>query len=295
MPPTLSVVIPTYRRAARLGGALEALNRQTLAPETYELIVADDGSGDDTLARLETLRPRLRPRLVVVTGPHGGPAAARNRGLAHAQGRLVLFLDDDVVAAPGLLAEHRRRHEAQRGIAVLGRVAWAPAPPPTPFMRFLAPRGPLFHYHTIRDPEAVRFTHFYTLNLSLERRWFEMERFDEAFPIAAFEDLELGYRLCRRGLRIVFEPSALAYHDHPYTPEDFWRRMEAAGASAAILLDKHPELRREYLPWGLPTAGRCLAGIARLEALGARLGRPWWWAKTVYHYTRGARGVHHVA
>ena len=286
----LSVIIPTYRRPRLLCEALEALNQQTYPASQYEVLVADDGSQDGTLSALQQQASLMRPRTVVLSCTHRGPAAARNQGIAAAQGEILLFLDDDVIATPTLLAEHMGIHEKSSEIAVLGMVEWFSTPPPTAFMRFLAPRGPLFHYHTIRDFRAASFKHFYALNISLERSWFTSIRFDEeSFPFAALEDSELGYRLFQKGLRIVFHPKALAYHRHTYTPEEFWRRMETVGASASTLLRKHPELRWHYLPPGLLFAGRLMGWFTRFEQLAPFFGKNWWWAKTVVHYTNGIR------
>src|SRR5437660_1297223 len=69
-------------------------------------------------------------------------------------------------------------------------------------------------------PEEVPFNFFYTSNVSLQRATFEsLSGFDDSFPSAAFEDVELAYRATRatRPLRIVFQPGARALHDHPTT------------------------------------------------------------------------------
>src|SRR5262249_22028635 len=97
--PAVSVVLPTYNRAHLLEPSVESVRAQTGVD--FEIIVVDDGSTDDTLARLARIDD---PRLRVVTIAHGGVAAARNAGVAAARGDVVAFHDSDDVALPGRLA-----------------------------------------------------------------------------------------------------------------------------------------------------------------------------------------------
>jgi glycosyltransferase involved in cell wall biosynthesis len=92
--PVISVVIPTRNRAGSLGRTLQALVRQTLPGERFEVIVVSDGGGDETEAAVVRLAPLL-PNLRFLAQPPRGPAAARNRGLGAARGEIVAFTDDD--------------------------------------------------------------------------------------------------------------------------------------------------------------------------------------------------------
>jgi len=103
---TVSVVIPTYNRAGTVLDAVQSVLAQEFAD--LELIVVDDGSTDDTAARLAAIPD---PRLRCVRGEHAGVSAARNLGVSHAKGALVSFLDSDDLWRPDKLA---------REIAVLG-------------------------------------------------------------------------------------------------------------------------------------------------------------------------------
>ena len=96
---TVSVVIPTYNRAHTVIDAVRSVLRQT--HRDLELIVVDDGSTDDTAARLETVAD---PRMRVIMGRHAGVSAARNLGVSKASGQLVSFLDSDDLWHPDKLA-----------------------------------------------------------------------------------------------------------------------------------------------------------------------------------------------
>jgi glycosyltransferase involved in cell wall biosynthesis len=95
---TVSVVMPTYNRGSTIGEAIESVLNQTYGD--LELIVADDGSTDDTRERIAaTADPRLR----YFAFPHAGVSIMRNHALARAQGELVAFCDSDDVWKPDKL------------------------------------------------------------------------------------------------------------------------------------------------------------------------------------------------
>jgi len=250
----LSVVIPTLNRAKQLGRCLDALKRQTLAPDRFEAVIVDNGSDAATLDAVRRAAGETTFRTSVLVEPRRGPAAARNRGIEASRGQRILFLGDDILASPALLAEHLAAAAGAPDCAVLGFTDWATHLRLTPFMRYLAPeRGPQFRYATIADPRNCGYQFFYTSNISLPRKWFDLERFDERFAYAVLEDADLGYRLQKRGLRIVFHRAALAWHDHAIRFRDFVRRMDQLGESMVLLYHKCPELAAD--PNIIPSEG----------------------------------------
>ncbi len=103
MSPVLaSIVIPTFNRARRLELTLASLVHQT--DPRFEVVVVDDGGTDPTPAVVEGYAGRLRLKLV--RQPNGGRSAARNAGVREAIGDLLIFCDDDSIAAPGFVACH---------------------------------------------------------------------------------------------------------------------------------------------------------------------------------------------
>src|SRR4051794_17654841 len=103
---SVSVVAPTYRRRDALPRFVEPLLAQD---DLHELVVAVDGSADGSVEWLEERGQRDR-RLVVVDLPNRGAGPTRQAGIEAATGDVVLLLDDDVIAAPGLAAGHARHH-----------------------------------------------------------------------------------------------------------------------------------------------------------------------------------------
>lgn len=291
-----SVVIPTFERMDVLPEVLAAVEAQVDAP-AFDLVVVDDGSRDGTADFLASRTFSVPAQ--VVRQPNRGPAAARNHGVGLATGERVAFLGDDTVPAPGWLAAHAEAH-ASRGagqdLAVIGYTRWHPRVRVNPFLDYINEHGLQFGYALIGDRENVPFNFFYTSNLSLSRARLAAAPFDETFPYAAWEDIELAYRLSQspEGLRLVYERRAVVAHDHPTRFERFCTRQEKAGYSAVVFHRLHPELG-DFLgvgpggPPGLPSTGRqrLREGLARaLQFLPVRTPRLWENALR-YHYIAG--------
>lgn len=243
--PTVSVIIPTYNRIQRLKQVLAGLERQHYPLDAVEVIVVADGCSDGTTEYLYTLATALR--LLVIACENRGAAAARNRGLRQASGELVVFLDDDVVPTPHLLAEHVYRHRSStEELVVLGPLL-------TPPDATLSPQVAWEQAMLMKQYEAMLAGHwqptprqFYTGNASVARRHLlAAGGFDESFRRA--EDVELAYRLVRQDLRFVLHPAAIGYH---YAERSFRTWMDipyAYGRSDVILTHQRAQ------SWLLPT------------------------------------------
>jgi glycosyltransferase involved in cell wall biosynthesis len=291
----VSVVIPTHDRMDIFPEVVAGLEAQQGAPP-FELIVVDDGSGEATTRFLETHDFKI-PTLVLHQA-NQGPAMARNTGVLAARGRLVAFLGDDTVPSPRWLAAHRAAH-ARFGdgasLAVIGYTAWHQRMRVTPFLRYINEFGLQFGYSLISNPEDVPFNFFYTSNLSLRRQLLLDEPFDLRFPYAAWEDIELAYRLKqRRNLRLVYERSATVEHYHPTDLKRFMARQERAGYSGVVFWKLHPELGSfvgvgPEGPPPMPAAGRQRRRellVRALQLLPVNL--PSLWEEVLrYHYVRG--------
>ena len=110
--PHVSIIVPTCARRARVLRLLDALQRQTAAPSSFEVVVRIDGSNDGTYEAVAALdRPNVR---VLASSTRRGRAAALNAGIAAAAGALLVFLDDDMEPAPQFVAAHLQAHHEQR-------------------------------------------------------------------------------------------------------------------------------------------------------------------------------------
>jgi GT2 family glycosyltransferase len=282
VPGSISVIIPTYNRWPILAEALTALARQTL--RDFEVVVVDDGSTDGTWEALDAWR-RAHPQLALkaIRQPNLKPGRARNRGLREAAGDLMMFLGDDILAAPDLLEEHLAKHrDVGETIGVLGLTEWDRARMRvTPFLEFVNGDGPQFAYSHFRDGGDIPFTGFYTSNISLPRHVLGDDPFHPAFTFVDWEDIELGYRLSLRGLRLIYHAAARATHVHPIGVRQFYRRQEHVGRTIGVILGLHPELAdnpampplapRPWHSWMRRAAPALVPLIERIDALGIRL------------------------
>jgi hypothetical protein len=106
------------------------------------------------------------------------------------------------------------------GAAVLGYVTWPPDIKATPFMRWYG-EDRLFIFNRLRNLRGASFHCFYTCNLSLKAEFLRTcGQFDERFKSAAYEDVELGYRLSTQGLQLLYNPAAIGFHHQFFSFEN---------------------------------------------------------------------------
>ncbi len=203
--PRVSVIIPTFNRARLLASSLESLTSQSVTPGQFEVVVVDDGSTDETSDVCRRFSSRLA--LKYIRTAHTGIAAAKNAGIATATGAILLFFDDDDIANQDLVREHLKTHHEhpEENVAVLGFTTWAPSLQVTEVMNFVTNIGHyLFGYHNLTDGQPLDFTYFWGGRSSCKRLFLLKHGvFNEQFEFGS-EDIELGYRLSKHALKVVF-------------------------------------------------------------------------------------------
>ena len=236
----LSVVIPTLNKVALLERTLDALAAQDLVGCQWEIVVVDDGSSDATAtmlaSRVKRTDSRVRP---VSPGRNLGRAAARNYGARRAAGRYLLFLDDDIVAPPGLLSAHLALLVAHPGDGTIGYAVTEPS----------LIDAPHFHYLDTRavaklTPGPAPAKYFVTQNAAVPRAAFlSIDGFDEEFAAYGFEDMEVAFRLeDSAGVSFHALKQPVPQHVHHHTlAEYFAKKRECGSRSLSQLADKHPD------------------------------------------------------
>lgn len=220
----LTVALCTYQRSALLQKALESLLGQTgIDPSEIEVLVADNGSTDNTVRMSEEVGQRLPFATRVVIEPRKGLSYGRNLAVREARGEIVAFLDDDAVAEPTWISGHLEAYRADPEVAgVMGRVlpVWENDRP-----AWLDPM--LDPYLTIVDYGEEPFTLQYPqhspvgANMSfLRQALLDVGLFDERFGVGGarkipYEETELAGRLHARGLKLVYAPRAVVLHGVP--------------------------------------------------------------------------------
>lgn len=271
----VSVIVSTHDSPLSLKLVLLALARQSRCPD--EVVIADDGSGDETTALLRALAPRLPYPLVHVWQPHEGFRAARSRnnGIAVAGGEGLAFLDQDTLPHRTWLSEHLRR--LRPGGVCLGHVLDLSDAAVEGLDESAVEAGAFETRHAPADRRALQ---------ALHRRacWYAMLRrarvgvkakprlrscnfsvaaadlrvvngFDESYVGWGQEDDDLGRRLYRAGIRpvVVIDSALVSHWPHPPRRGAAWgeganagryaRGIRSARCEAGLDAHPHPDVR----------------------------------------------------
>ena len=243
---SVSIIIPTFNGASRIGNCLDALLEQTVGRDA-EILVVNDGSTDNTA---EVVARYSRVRLITQT--NAGPAAARNRGALEAQGTIILFTDDDCVPMPDWLAAMIEPFHDPDVVGVKGVYR-------TRQRRLVARFVQIEYedkYRLMADLPHIDFIDTYSAGFRRDR-FLEMNGYDTSFPVACAEDVELSYRMSARGWTMKFVPAAIVYHTHPDTfgkylkkkyKFAFWRVLAVRKNPSKAVKDSHtPQLMKLQL------------------------------------------------
>lgn len=252
---TFSIIIATKNRSGFLARALDSLAAQVDAP-SFETIVVDNGSIDDTQAMLAARADRDALGLTVIAEPIANRGKARNRGIAVATGDLVLFIDDDVVLPPGFVAAHARAQDRVFPFVVSGPIVNVPS------------------YDERPEPAAANFSNafFCTCNVSVPRNSLNaVGGFDEQFDLYGWEDTELGLRLRAFDVRRDFAWDAFLWHIKPpqtETLENALSKTIEKARMAARFVKKAPTFRAKL------ATGAYALNLGRAKALTPRAAQP---------------------
>lgn len=233
--PTLSVIIPTHKRADILQLCLDALEKQTIRDE-IEVIVVSDGSDPKTAALFSSPKWNLKLSFFEIGKSHQGKA--RNTGVEEAIGKYALFIGDDIFLEPDACEKHLVIHKKhQKPIAVLGFTTWDPNVGITDVMKWLEASGwqfgyPFLHAHRHNFlPTEIQHSFTYTSNISVPIQIARQQKFLDQVKHYGWEDIEWGHRLKIAGVPIYYQPDAKALHHHHITMSDSLKRMEILGKS----------------------------------------------------------------
>jgi glycosyltransferase involved in cell wall biosynthesis/peptidoglycan/xylan/chitin deacetylase (PgdA/CDA1 family) len=242
----LSVVVPTYNRTSLLSRCLDALAAQEGPGAELEVVVVDDGSTDDTPRVLERYASLLPLRFE--RQPNRGQPAALNRGIELARGETCVFLDDDVIAGPRLLAEHVRTQRESGGAIALGNLSLELPGRAGGLARYVGRWWAGQYGDFERGVRAPTFRSCYSGNISAPRAAL-LEAGGFAEWLARSFDVELAYRLERAGLPIVFVPEARGVQIYEKGFAGITRDFDAAGRAAVEMVRREPGLL-PHLPLG---------------------------------------------
>jgi glycosyltransferase involved in cell wall biosynthesis len=246
----ISVIIPTYNRSELLRYSLESLVRQTIPADCYEVIVADDGSTDDTREMVQSFSSRMNLKFVFQEDKGYRPGSARNKGVSVAEGKICMFIDSGVLLNNNCLEEHLRFYDKHaRRVAVIGYVYGIERSKESE-KKLMEIIDPLKAHDSILKLSGheifsdIREEHYLTYNYRIDHLpapWFyfwtchvsilkeeliEVGLFEEVYDGRwGVEDNDLAYRLCEYGVKIHLLRNAEAIH-YPHEKDKQKRRIE---------------------------------------------------------------------
>ena len=247
--PLISVVVPVHNGAGVLPRSLGAIIDSDLSRDSWELIVVDDSSSDESAL----VASRYADTVVKLSGRQRGPAYARNRGLELARGEFVALVDADVCVHVDTL---RRLAECLTEDATLGAVAGA-------YDVGERHLGLVTGFRNLRQCHLQRraagdVDHFWAACGAIRRSVLEkVGAFDEwHYWRPQAEGAELGQRIRNAGFRILLEPSAQATHLKQWTLASSiatdlmnhgvpWMRLMLQGGSVARMRAPSLSLREK--------------------------------------------------
>jgi glycosyltransferase involved in cell wall biosynthesis len=229
-----SVILPTYNRAFILRKCLSCLLDQNI--DDYEIIVIDDASSDETPSLISEIRdPRIKS---IRLDKQAGPYVARNAGIENARGRLLIFVDSDVLVHHAFVRDHVSIHKSNKRVWLQGMVHHVRALHQAKFRLYY--------------PNAFCIGTLITQNVSVAKKWVdEVGGFEEFGSLIGFKDVDLGLRLKKIGLRPIHAFfRCKAYHvDGP--PEsknlkEFFSKHYDRGKSAYFFRERHGNESRKF-------------------------------------------------
>jgi GT2 family glycosyltransferase len=232
-----SIIVSTYNDGHRACEAVDSLLAQT--EQSFEVIVIDDGSTNDTAARLTVYQNNPKVRLLSLDKNQGVPRA-RNHGIKAAQGEIIVFMDADAIA-PKYWLKALLQPFTRAGVACVGGPDVAP-PDDTLFALCidytlqsviatggLRRKGQLARYSPAGCNMAIRADILHRIGL-----------FDERLARRG-EEKELIQRIRRQGSEIAYAPDALVMHHRRTSVKSFWKQVYLSGRARVDILRIAPD------------------------------------------------------
>jgi glycosyltransferase involved in cell wall biosynthesis len=237
----ISIVIGTFNQKDLLTKCLKSLLSQSLDKSQYEIILVDSNSQDGT-EEMVVKDFAKNNNLHYFRKQNQGKSSARNFAIKKANGEIILLTDADMIAGHDLVEEHLKVHQkGNKEVAVEGLTYNLKKV----FEKDQKNRegSNLISYigKKLKNGQRLEFSYFLSGNLSCPKKvLIKSGMFDENFKGYGWEDIELGYRISKLGIPIVYNGNAINYHYHVWGNKDEISRKYKMGKSAVHFFKKHP-------------------------------------------------------
>jgi glycosyltransferase involved in cell wall biosynthesis len=231
--PYFSVIIPTYNRRDSLARCLDALDRQTLPPDQFEVIAVVDGSTDGTVEMLAASRHAYRLQHLVLD--NGGAGRARNSGAELATGEFLAFTEDDVVPDGDWLSHAQLHLQGGNGDVLEGKTVYADS---AAVVRRFEPPG---------VPSFIPCNFFVRRRVFVECGGYDRDYFDRDRGLYFREDSDLGFRLLGRGCVVTIAPDVTVAHPLQFSTLSACMRHARRYVFDPLLYKRHKRRYREMI------------------------------------------------
>lgn len=258
-----SFVIPTYQGKVLVKNTLEALNHQVgYNRNDYEVVLVDDGSTDGTMEYIDGINKSYEIKyLYIERTQKSSRARARNHGWRAASGEIIVFIDADIIVKDDYLKELDRCFSLDKDILIIGnRVMLSEDIPYEAVcdMDYLRTRYLVIktrfqlearHYNYYRYSYNVNYQnypwiHVFSCNMVVQKKWLDaVGGFDENFRGWGLEDIEIGYALYKKGVKIIANSKLQVYHQNHPGSENLkfsQKKYIDIDKNTSYFLNKHP-------------------------------------------------------
>lgn len=273
-----SVIVPTYNRSHDLINSLNHIVRQAISKDSYEILIIDDGSTDDTEEKVaEFQRQHSDYDIKYFYQKNSGPAKARNLGIKESKGEIIFFTDDDCTVPPNwmeTLLDGYRRHPD-----VVGVGGWHIPPygeleksATSRYIHYVSFYSNLFNQSLIfseiltNDPIMIFGTFAYnTANVCYKKEVLQkVGGFNEDFYWPGSEDNDLGFRVALAGFLILYIPFHIT-HSKAMSFQDFYKMYFRRGANGYLLRIINRKALEELRPGFIEEYGSIASFTSRLN------------------------------
>ncbi len=235
-----SVIIPSFNRADEMQDLLHSVQNLDFPRERFEIVVADDGSTDNTAEIVNSFQDASFT-LRYVSQKNQGPGAARNLGMQEANGDFFIFIDSDVTLPSSWLTEIDRALQAEQADAFGGPDTFLPDFPPLlkainySMTSFITTGG-------MRGKKGKKLAKFYprSFNMGLSRKLYE--KIGGFGNLRHGQDIEYSNRIIRSGAQVVYVDAAPVYHKRRTNLRRFYRQVFNWGIARVNLFHIDPNM-----------------------------------------------------
>ena len=242
--PAVSVVIPTRNRTALLNDVLESLIRQSIDPETFEIIVVDNQSTDDTPEMVEAFGQSARCAVRYHRmETNSGPTRARNVGVGLARAPIIAFTDSDCRVHPEWLARALAAFDSDENVAL---VSGTVLDKPEQAVKFFTIKNGACPGENYTYPTCNAF---YRKDAFLKLGGFDESAWlcDLAKSPIEWADTDLAWRVKEAGYKNFYSDDIIIYHEVAQANPSAWLLYPVRLLVTPELVKRHPELRRKLL------------------------------------------------